>query len=323
MFCYRYAGNTKGPDYERWREQFGHVWLSADFEPVGQERVANETSGTHHSFLGLCLMRGTPIRMDRRDDLDKEMRDCLFLIIASNCRLQAFQHGRSVDLPKGQIVLMSAGEPARLTQLTRGSRWSIRIPRKRLVEFCRDPEAKIARPLPNGGLTELLLHQIETAHRFGPKLDASANHLTAQYVLDLVGLCIGANGDAAYLAKQRGLAAARFDAIKADILQNLGRSDVGIAHIAANHRVSTRYLQRLLEASGTSFTSFVLEQRLLSARRLLQDQKNRWRKISDIAASVGFSDTSYFNRTFRARFGSTPRDVRAGLEPEAPGSLAQ
>jgi len=47
---------------------------------------------------------------------------------------------------------------------------------------------------------------------------------------------------------------------------------------------------------------------------LLQDQKSRWRKISDIAASVGFADTSYFNRAFRARFGATPHDVRAGLD---------
>lgn len=313
-FCCRYTGHTKGRDYERWREQFGRMWLSADFEPVGDGRVANEISGTHHSFLALCSMRGTPIRMDRRDDLDTETRNSLYLIIASNCRLQASQRGRSVDLSKGQMVLLTAGEPARLTQLTPGSRWSIRIPRKRLVDFYRDPEAKVAQPLANSGLTALLLHQIETAHRFGPTLDASANHLTAQYVLDLVGLCLGASGDVAHLAKNRGLAAARLDAIKADILRNLATPDVALARIAANHGMSTRYVQRLLEMTGTSFTGFVREQRLLSARRLLQDQKSRWRKISDIAASVGFADTSYFNRAFRARFGATPRDVRAGLD---------
>src|SRR5262249_1715956 len=114
-FCCRYTGHTKGGDYAMWREQFVRMWLSADFESVGDGRVANEISGTHHSFLALCSMRGTPIRMDRRDDLDTETRNSLYLIIASNCRLQASQHGRSVDLSKGQMVLLTAGEPARLT----------------------------------------------------------------------------------------------------------------------------------------------------------------------------------------------------------------
>ncbi|MBP0112132.1 protein of unknown function [Bradyrhizobium vignae] len=32
--------------------------------------------------------------------------------------------------------------------------------------------------------------------------------------------------------------------------------------------------------------------------------------MSDIALVAGFSDVSYFNRLFRARFGDTPREVR-------------
>src|SRR5262249_57394081 len=103
--------------------------------------------------------------------------------------------------------------------------------------------------------------------------------------------------------------------IKADILRNLATPDVALARIAANHGMSTRYVQRLLEMTGTSFTGFVREQRLLSARRLLQDQQNRWRKISDIAASVGFADTSYFNPAFPARIRTTPRHARAGPDP--------
>jgi AraC-like DNA-binding protein len=127
-------------------------------------------------------------------------------------------------------------------------------------------------------------------------------------------LCLGADGDSAHLAARRGLAAARFDAIKAEILKNLGRPEIGLARIAANHRLKKRYVQRLFEQTGTSFTSFVLEQRLLLAHRLLSDPQLRWRKISDIAVGAGFSDISYFNRAFRSRFGATPREVRADLD---------
>jgi AraC-like DNA-binding protein len=65
--------------------------------------------------------------------------------------------------------------------------------------------------------------------------------------------------------------------------------------------------------SGTTFTEFVLAQRLSMAHRLLNEPRFRSRKITDIAYSVGFNDLSYFNREFRKRFGDTPNAIRRGL----------
>jgi AraC-like DNA-binding protein len=67
----------------------------------------------------------------------------------------------------------------------------------------------------------------------------------------------------------------------------------------------------LFEEEGTTFTEFVLEERLGYARRLLASPRSAGRKIIDIAFTCGFGDVSYFNRAFRARFGTTPSDVRA------------
>jgi AraC-like DNA-binding protein len=36
----------------------------------------------------------------------------------------------------------------------------------------------------------------------------------------------------------------------------------------------------------------------------------RHRKIADISFEVGFKDLSYFNRTFRRKYGATPSDMR-------------
>ena len=123
------------------------------------------------------------------------------------------------------------------------------------------------------------------------------------------------------MAEQRGLAAARFDAIKADILRELATPALCLDRLASRHRVSGRYIQHLFERAGTSFTSFVLEQRLLLAYRLLRDPTHAWRKVSDIAASAGFVDISYFNRSFKVRYGTTPREVRAAM-PVAPDRVA-
>ena len=94
MFQCRYAGEPRGPRYEQWREEFGRRWLTADFEPVDTDYLVNEFKGSEHSFLGLCMMHGTPVHTTRRH----ETRDWLYLILASGARLHTRQRGRSNDL---------------------------------------------------------------------------------------------------------------------------------------------------------------------------------------------------------------------------------
>lgn len=311
MIRYRYTGQPNGARYEMWREEFARRWLSVDFEPIECDRIATEQSYTEHSFLGLCLMSGDPVRILRRNDLINTARGHLYLLHASGSKLHVAQRGRSIELLPGQMALVSSDEPASVAQLSSGRRWSIRIPRKFLIDTFRNVDDMIARPIDgHSEIGELLLSQIETAHRYGPRLDAAANYAIAQHLLDLVALALGAAGDAAHLARHRGLAAARFDAIKSDILRRLGAFDLRLADIAADHRVSARYVQYLFDQAGTSFTAYVLEQRLQLAHRLLREPKEPRRKISDIATSAGFSDISYFNRAFKARYQMTPTEIR-------------
>ena len=44
---------------------------------------------------------------------------------------------------------------------------------------------------------------------------------------------------------------------------------------------------------------------------MLIDPRYADRGISAVAYEAGFGDLSYFNRTFRRRYGATPSDVRA------------
>jgi AraC-like DNA-binding protein len=83
------------------------------------------------------------------------------------------------------------------------------------------------------------------------------------------------------------------------------------AAVARSQGVSPRYLQRLLETSGTTFTQRVTELRLQRAFTLLNEASDGAGRIIDVALAAGFSDISQFNRLFRARFGDTPSAVRA------------
>jgi AraC-like DNA-binding protein len=80
-----------------------------------------------------------------------------------------------------------------------------------------------------------------------------------------------------------------------------------IGAIAQQLTISTRHLQRELQAEGTSF------QKLLNTTRkelALQYLKNPTVPIHDIAFLLGFSEPSAFNRAFKRWTGSTPGTYR-------------
>ena len=82
-------------------------------------------------------------------------------------------------------------------------------------------------------------------------------------------------------------------------------------HVIADHlAVTPRYLQRLFEAEGTTFSAFLLAQRLARAYRMLCDSQFSDHPVGAIAHSAGFGDLSYFNRCFRRQHGGTPSDIR-------------
>jgi AraC-like DNA-binding protein len=81
--------------------------------------------------------------------------------------------------------------------------------------------------------------------------------------------------------------------------------------VAVRLSVTHRYLQRLFECEGTTFTEYVARERLGRAYRLLSDPRFLNRSITTIAFDVGFANLSYFNRLFRRNYGATPSEVRA------------
>ena len=111
----------------------------------------------------------------------------------------------------------------------------------------------------------------------------------------------------------RGMRAARLQALKADIEASITDGQLSVVHVASRHQVTPRYVQILFESEGTTFSNYVIVQRLTRAHRMLTDAGLKDWSISAIARAVGFANLSYFNRTFRKRYGVTPSEVRQGM----------
>lgn len=106
-------------------------------------------------------------------------------------------------------------------------------------------------------------------------------------------------------------AAADLAAAHAFIAAHLHEQDLSAGRIAAAIGYSERHLSRLFAKSGQSVPQAVLTARLDAARRMLAEPIT----LAEVAARNGFVSQAHFSRTYKARFGVTPRQDRREFLP--------
>lgn len=100
-----------------------------------------------------------------------------------------------------------------------------------------------------------------------------------------------------------------------DVLEYIGANltdqDLKTSSIARALGVSPRSVQSVFERMSATASGYILDQRLRLAKTLLRDDSRRT-SITAVAYDCGFNDSAYFSRSFRKRFGITPRDYSRG-----------
>jgi AraC-like DNA-binding protein len=296
---------------EALREVYGRTIVKHDIEPLPDGPMRAE--GTLHVLpgLGLAFGRCSGIGRLQRTPAHIDSDDLVLTMSLGGSRLLS-QRGLEIAVPRGRAVVTSCAEAGVVT-LPSASRFiSFRLPRKAMAPLITEPNAHVAKLIPrNSEAVQLLMGYVRGLQNRHGFANLELQRLVVAHIYDLAAVAIGATRDAAAIASIRGVRNARLRAIKADIVESIGRPDLSIAAVSALHRLSPRSVQMLFEADGTTFTEFLLGQRLARAYRMLANPRFADQAISTIAFEVGFGDLSYFNRTFRRRFGSAPSDVRA------------
>ena len=96
--------------------------------------------------------------------------------------------------------------------------------------------------------------------------------------------------------------------------QNGTHSGLSPGDIAKRQKVSDSYIRKLFGSEGTSFSEYVLTRRLIRAHRMLTVRGRDQGGIASIAYDAGFGDLSYFNRSFKRRYGATPSELRDAVK---------
>jgi len=304
-----------GERFMAWREVFGRTLLHVEVEQASPGPF--RARATMRAFPNIRMLSASSSGVIyRRPSALAQSDDLVFSFDAVKGAL-AQQRGREASAEDGDALLMLGAEWSMVSRPTEGSLNAVRLPRAAIAAVVRNVEDLYCRRIPGDIPSLLLLRQyVDVLDDVGEMATPELQHAATTHILDLIGLTLGATREAAQVAEGRGLKAARLKAIKDHVARHLADDSLSVHAVAKRHKLNPRYIQRLFEDSGSTFTEYVLAQRLARAHRLLGDARSSDRTLTMIAFDVGFGDLSYFNRAFRSRFGASPSDIRAQARRE-------
>jgi len=293
-----------------WREQCARCCLDLDFEPLhgAPFRAALALVFENPCVVRAALSPGFAFR-DANPIRDGDSNFEFFISQSRN--LDVVQQGREIRLGLGDAAIVQASEPVRVGSRESFGFLAVVIPPTELeARKACSGNALMQRLSAKSEAMRLLRGYIRSLERMGPAAFLDGHEIVRRHIIDLVVFAatphrpIGESSASAIVAARLGAAL--------DYITSCFRDpELSLTTVALNLHISPRYLQRLMETSGISFTERVNELRLQRACALLMEPHADASRISDIALEAGFSDISYFNRLFRSRFGDTPSDVRS------------
>ncbi|ALA16828.1 MULTISPECIES: AraC family transcriptional regulator [Chelatococcus] len=266
-------------------------------------RIANLSWATWAACDGSAFagVRTKPLLEDGCDDL-------FFAVTTAGLQVEVGQDAFAVQ--PGGALLLSKARAYRYLNNGPDKTACILVPRARMAMLLphlgEAPHMHFAPGTAGLDLVFGYASLVATSGSATPELREKA----AAHLLELMASIIDPGREAGGASDPERLAEARFEAIKRSIRSNLLLPGLSLERIAQLHGITPRYVQRLFERSGDSFSDFVRRERLAQAWLTLTDPRQAGRRILSVALECGFNDITTFNRAFRRTFGVTPREAR-------------
>lgn len=233
------------------------------------------------------------------------------LLLAGHCVLT--QAGRQAELTPGELAVYDTRYPYALDTDRRSRnlvlmfpRAMLRLPERDLRRMtattvsCREGVGTLVRPFLSG-----LARQVD-------ELESVGTSRLAENVVDVVGTLLAEHAGAVPDPGDEGPALLT-DRILAYMEQHLADPTLDPDRIAAAHRISRRYLYKLLAEQGQTVSGRLRERRLARCRGDLTDPALAHVPISAIGGRWGFPDPAHFSHVFKTAYGISPREARAVL----------
>ena len=220
------------------------------------------------------------------------------------------QYGHEAVLQEGDLTLCDSAAPHSYHVDDRSEVMMLRVPANLLKERLPSPEQFCGRHLSsNEGLTctvGAVMTSICTQLERG--LSPCFQNSLARHVLDLLATSYTIAFDS--LTTASSVVSGRHAKVKLHIEQHLRDPELSPCTVAQGLKLSSRYLRMIFATSGETVSAYILRRRLEECARQMTDPQWRGRSIAEIAFGWGFNSAPHFTRSFRDRYGVSPRHYR-------------
>ena len=245
-----------------------------------------------------------------RREVDPAVDAELVLLITSAPGRLSLAGRPEEDFRAGQLIILSTAEPATMT--VDDICETVQLTVKASV-LGRDVVQALRRSRPVSPDTALVRAATTFLRRFGQTAAAG----TSTEATDVLAQSAAVGLLRSVLAQQAYRTHSVDDtsrSVRERTLQLVERRfadpDFAVADVARELHVSRRQLYRHFADSGESLAAVIAERRLEEVRILLDARPEL--RLTDVAARSGFSSSATMRNRFRAAFGVTPTEYRAG-----------
>lgn len=296
---------------EAWQSAYTQTFVACSISRNSDEPFWSRLQSLNVGPVTVGAVAGSAKFCVTAKDVADRDNDGFMVDLVRRGSINATQSGRSNHAEAGDALIFHSRLPSIEYSTAATEVRSILIPdaavRGRLGETVRFAGCKLEQKVPE---LRILSSYIDSLDFVGDLDEASVREMVASHIIDLVvGALLRVDRQTANV-DPHSIRAARLAAVKRLIDASFTEPAFDIRRASRRLGISERYVQKLFEASGTTFSDYLVERRLEHAREKLLDRSFGAMRIQAIAWASGFSDVSHFNRHFLRRFGERPSDLR-------------
>lgn len=255
------------------------------------------------SMMLLAMHAGAHHAIGRRDPAQPSV--LVHLQVDGNLRLRA--EGTEVLLKPGDLCLFPVRETTDLCFESEYRQVAVVMPEESLDDAFPIWRRFVANAIPSGkGMAAVLADHLQSLARHPDVFGGPCASTMGSVTTGLIAASLGTLNRAS-IPESRGLIDFHRERILQFVRLNLCNPVLNIDYVARGVGLSARYLHKLFR--GKPLMQLVQRERLESCYRLLAAADSRT-STCEIAYASGFNDHAHFTRSFRRRFGVSPREIK-------------
>lgn len=291
-----------------WKEVICRQYANVDITSPITYRFTSETTIYPWQQIQLSQVRSSSISIRRLPGEPRlSSQDGYFAVLLLSGDYLLEQDGREVFLQPGDLAIYDATRPHRIHCPRDFSKLIFSVPRTVMRQRVAAVESCTAiRIAGDVGVGAVASHFLRTTAGQVQQMRSEEFYSMSDNALDMLAVAAASiRPTNFYLSNSQSLSLHRVKAFIDAHLQNPAL-DPGL--VSQGVRLSPRYIRRLFESERTSLMRYVLHARLEKCRMDIEKRNLTKLRISEIAFRWGFNELSHFSRSYKARFGASPRE---------------